>query len=115
MLIIADTSPLRYLVVIGEPELLATIFGEVWAPDTVLQELSASETPASVRSLVDSHPAWLRTQEPNEQLLNTINPDLGRGECAALALALELNADLLLIGDAAGRREADTLGVRRRS
>jgi predicted nucleic acid-binding protein len=40
------------------------------------------------------------------------NPDLDRGERAALALASDVAADLVLIDDAAGRREAKALGLR---
>lgn len=41
MIVIADASPLRYLIVIGYPHLLATMFGEVWAPQAVIDELSS--------------------------------------------------------------------------
>jgi predicted nucleic acid-binding protein len=41
-----------------------------------------------------------------------INPDLHSGERAALALALDLKADLILIDDAEGRREAQLPGMR---
>lgn len=112
MLVIADTSPLRYLSVTRCADLLATIFGEVWAPRAVLNEMSASSAPESVRALVENPPLWLRTQEPSEQTLATVSRDLDPGERAALALALDLDADLLLIDEAAGRREAESLGIR---
>ncbi|MBC8164922.1 MAG: DUF3368 domain-containing protein, partial [Bryobacteraceae bacterium] len=38
--------------------------------------------------------------------------DLDRGEREALAVAIELKADLVLIDDAAGRREAKRLRIR---
>ena len=77
-----------------------------------MRELSASAAPDSVRALIEHRPRWLRSQEPDEHVLSTITTDLHRGERAALALALELKADLLLIDDAAGRREALSLGLR---
>ena len=44
--------------------------------------------------------------------MEAVRYDLDRGERAALALALEIKADLILIDDAAGRREARLLGIR---
>ncbi len=112
MLVIADTSPLRYLTVIGQPELLPTIFGEIWVPGAVLEGLSATSTPEVVRALFEHGQTWLRTREPADRLLRAITQDLDPGERAALALALELKADLVLIDDSAGRREAVALGIR---
>ena len=112
MLVISDTSPLRYLAVIDGVELLATIFGEVWVPRAVLDEMSASSSPELVRALVRNPPVWLCTREPSEQTLALVSRDLDKGERAALALALDLHADLLLIDDTAGRREAESLGIR---
>ena len=39
MIVVADTSPLNYLLLIDEIELLPAIFGHVLVPHTVLQEL----------------------------------------------------------------------------
>jgi hypothetical protein len=47
--VIADTSPLNYLILIGEVEVLAQLYGEVLIPDVVLAELTDSEAPASAR------------------------------------------------------------------
>ena len=46
--VVADTSPLNYLVLIGEVDLLARLYGEVLIPDVVARELSDSEAPEAV-------------------------------------------------------------------
>jgi predicted nucleic acid-binding protein len=112
MLVIADTSPLRYLTIIGEIRLLPMIFGQVFAPTAVLEELTASSSPDDVRSLLESRPDWLKFQCPEPNSVDAVNFNLDRGERAALALALQLKADLVLIDDAAGRKEAKRLGIR---
>ena len=112
MVVVADSSPLRYLIVVGEQELLPELFGETWIPSAVLIELSASSTPAGVRTFLNNPPGWLKVREPREETLETISAELDRGERAALALARELNADLVLLDDAAARSEAKSLGFR---
>jgi predicted nucleic acid-binding protein len=44
-------------------------------------------------------------------LVNSLNQRLGRGESEAIPLALELNADYIILDDFAARREASRLGL----
>jgi predicted nucleic acid-binding protein len=112
MVVVADSSPLRYLIVLGEQRLLPELLGEVWIPPAVLDELSDVATPAVVRDFMASLPRWLRVRDPKQETLKGIPSDLDRGERAALALARELGADLVLLDDAAARRQARSLGFR---
>ena len=112
MVVIADSSPLRYLIVFGEHGLLPELFGEVWIPSAVLNELSAASTPAEVRSFFGTPPAWLRVHDPSPENIDFIAQDLDIGERVALALAREVNADLVLLDDAAARKAAASLGLR---
>ena len=45
MIVIADASPLNYLVLIGQAEILARHYGQVVIPLAVLRELQHPETP----------------------------------------------------------------------
>jgi len=112
MIVVADSSPLRYLVVFGEQRLLPELFGETWIPSAVLGELSAAATPDVVREFLASPPDWLKVRDPGDGVLSAVAAELDAGERAALALAHELNADLVLLDDAAARHEARTLGLR---
>lgn len=111
MLIVADSSPLRYLVVLGLQHILPAIFGQVWIPTAVLSELSSVSAPEAVRVFVSGPGDWLHVGEPREASLDEIDPHLDAGERAALALARDLEASLILIDEAAGRREAARLGI----
>ena len=112
MIVVADSGPLRYLIALGQQELLPRIFGETWLPSDVVRELSAAETPPEVRAFLNNPPEWLKVQDPSERALAAINKELDIGERAALALARELGADLVLVDDAAARREATILRIR---
>ena len=39
-MIVSNTSPLRYLIAVGEARLIHEVFGEVWIPVAVASELS---------------------------------------------------------------------------
>ena len=105
MIVVADASPLRYLVWIDEVELIPALHGPVWIPPAVVAELSRPQTPAKVKRWIDAPPVWLQVRAPAD-MSREFPPTLGTGECEAIALAEEIQADYLLIDDWAGRREA---------
>lgn len=47
----------------------------------------------------------------NQALVTALRRDLDRGEAETVALALELNADLILMDEQEGRRAAERLGL----
>jgi predicted nucleic acid-binding protein len=57
--IVSDTSPLNYLVLIEAVELLPRLYQRVLIPPAVLAELTRPETPAVVRRGVEQSPRWL--------------------------------------------------------
>ena len=62
MIVVADTSPLNYLVLLGHIEILAKIYAEVLIPQTVLDELQDSEAPAEVRAWASTPPVLAANQ-----------------------------------------------------
>ena len=108
MIIVADTSPLNYLVLIREIELLPSLFGQVIIPQAVWAELHAPGTPDVVREWADSAPSWLEIRSAS-----FIDPGikLGLGEAEAICLAAELHADQLLVDDRKARKIAIALGL----
>lgn len=103
MLVVADSSPLIVLINIGHVDVLATLFTKVLIPQVVAEELRAASRPPAVRQFMTSSPLWLE-----ERRLGFVEPipSLHAGEAAAISLAREVNADLLLIDDLEGRRAA---------
>lgn len=106
MIVVADTSPLRYLVLIQHIDVLPALYGRVIVPPAVLAELAHEHTPDAVRAWLSAPPKWLHVEQA-KQSMTTEPSTLGPGERAAIALAEELSADALLIDDRDGRREAE--------
>jgi predicted nucleic acid-binding protein len=101
LLVVADTSPIRYLVEIGHIGLLPELFGKVFIPVAVYDELRHPSAPAPVHAWVNSLPGWLEVLEV------TAGDDpafqsLDEGERSALTLRMTLGADLILIDDRKG-------------
>jgi predicted nucleic acid-binding protein len=103
LVVVADTGPIHYLVLIGETDVLPQLFGKVLIPDTVRDELLHSEAPAEVRDWAADPPDWIEVHAtPSVDDTEVVLPRLDRGERAALALAEMIRADLLLIDDREG-------------
>lgn len=109
MLVIADSSPLHYLLLLDQVNLLESLYGKVVIPTTVAVELSHANAPQVVREFIKNPPKWLVVQ-PTRVLLE-IN-EVDEGERAAISLAIELGADLLLLDDLDGRRAAVGRGLK---
>lgn len=93
---------------IGQIEVLPALFGTVLVPSAVHQELQQPGTPAEVRSWIAGSPPWLLPKR-----VSVIDPslDLDAGETQAIALAEEVGADLLLMDERKGSREARKRGL----
>ena len=112
-MIIADTSPLNYLVLIDAIEILPALFQEIIIPHSVRQELLAGGASEKLQDWISDAPNWLKIKTANK-IDKTIN--LGVGEVEAISLAVELSADLLLLDDksarlAATRRNLKVIGT----
>ena len=105
MIVVSDTSPLCYLLLINLAELLPQLYGRVIIPESVCTELLNSDAPEIVKSWMAHPPDWLEIQAVTEEIDTTLN-DLDLGEREAIALAEQLNADLLLLDDRAARQLA---------
>jgi predicted nucleic acid-binding protein len=112
MIVVADTGPLHYLILLDHVELLHRFYGQVVVPDAVAIELSSPSAPSPVRDWMSRTPPWLSVVPVESDKVQAITDDLDLGERAAIALAATMHADLLLIDDAAGRAEARRRNLR---
>jgi predicted nucleic acid-binding protein len=110
MIVIADTSPINYLVLIDAVSVLPELYENIVVPTAVFEELQAAETPEKVRDWMKLLPSWLEVRQA-AVLLDVELSELDAGEREAIALAEELKADALIIDERAGREEAKLRGI----
>ena len=95
MIVIADASPINYLILIQEIDVLPRMYGQIIIPESVCEELSRLLAPESVRLWVSRPPAWLDIRRPTA----APDPELSKldvGERDAILLAEELGAVMRL-------------------
>jgi predicted nucleic acid-binding protein len=105
MIVVADTTPINYLILIEEIHVLPKLFGRVIIPTAVWKELQGKRTPELVQRWIANPPGWLEIRAPSEPPKEQLF-ELDAGEREAIALADELGADVLMVDDMAARHEA---------
>ena len=110
MIVIADTSPINYLILIGAIDVLPALYQKIIVPTAVYNELQADETPHEVSSWTANAPEWFEVL-PVSVLLDDALPSLDEGERQAIMLFEEINADALIIDERQGRAEAVKRGI----
>lgn len=105
-LVVSDTSPLNYLIILGAQGVLPQLYESIVVPREVIGELRHPKAPPSVRQWASNPPEWLdiRTGDPDRF------PLLDSGEAAALSLALALGARLL-VDESEARSVAASRGI----
>lgn len=109
MVIVADTSPINYLVLIDHIGVLPRLYTRVLIPPAVLDELTRPAAPSPVREWTERRPSWLEVMSPRTAVALT---RLDLGESQAIALASELGGAVVLIDELAGRQEATRRGLK---
>lgn len=108
MIVITDTSPLNYLILINLTQILPNLFGQILIPQAVLQELQSTSAPDVVRQWLINRPSWLAVQAAPQEDPTLANLDDGERE--VIALGQELKADLLILDESRGRQVAASRG-----
>jgi len=112
MIVVSNTSPLTNLAAIGQFDLLYRLYPNINITDGVWDELNAmgnrwpgGEEVAAAR--------WIKRYSVRNQLLvNALRRDIDRGEAESIVLAIELEADLILLDEKEGRHAAQRLGLK---
>lgn len=111
MIVIADSSPLILLARIGHLSLLRALYNRVVVPTAVYRE-TVGEQPIRPGASTIAGADWIAVEEVTDLLaVRLLGQQIGPGESEAIVLAMQLNAELLLIDDAKGRRMAEAYGL----
>jgi predicted nucleic acid-binding protein len=105
MIVVADTTPLNYLILIDEIELLSALYKAVLIPQEVHRELQNLRTPSAVRTWASTLPTWCEIRTLTSVPDATLS-ELDAGERDAIQLALDAGVDTLLMDESEGRRAA---------
>ena len=106
MIVVSDTTPLSELAKAGQLNLLREVFGRVIIPEEVYREVTAGIHPGAVAV---PKATWIEVRsvsDPQKVYEIQVARKLDLGECAAMILAEDLDADFLLMDDLSAREEA---------
>jgi predicted nucleic acid-binding protein len=114
MLVASNTSPISNLAIIGRLNLLRSQFREIWIPSAVRSELDQLSNSAALKEMQQAlDDGWIKSQAlRGDKVARLLAADLDPGEAEAIALALELSADLILLDERGGRSVAERAGLR---
>jgi predicted nucleic acid-binding protein len=90
-LVIADTGPVNYLLLIGHIDILPALFDKVILPSVVKNELANPEAPIPVQNWIANAPAWVEVRSSTGSFHDESLSRLDAGEEAAIGLARELS------------------------
>lgn len=111
MVVVSDSSPLISLAAVKQLSLLADVFGPIMVPDTVWEEVTARGARRPGAAEV-AGADWIKRHAVAESSVGTLlKQELDAGEAAALALALQQEADVVLLDERRARKRATDLGL----
>ena len=79
--VVCDTTPLNYLILIGNSDVLPQLFGRLLVPPAVIGEMRHSRAPAAVAEWMSNLPSWIEIREPRTDL----RLGVGAGEDEAIS------------------------------
>jgi predicted nucleic acid-binding protein len=111
MIVISDTSCIKYLIIIDKLFLLKDNFFEIIIPQTVHKEILQLSSPYDLSEYL--HANWITVKSiSNNKLFNELLKKVDEGESEAIVLSQEAHADLLLIDERKGTEIARSLGIK---
>ena len=110
MIVVSNTTPLNYLILIGRAELLSAIYSNIVIPRAVYRELTSGRAPDIVRQWITDRPEWVDVADA-PQIVDAHLESIQIGERETILVAEELNADLIVLDDRKARRLAHDRGL----
>ncbi|MDG6996872.1 MAG: DUF3368 domain-containing protein [Nitrososphaerota archaeon] len=111
---VSNTSPVLNLAIVGRLSLLRDQFETVMVPHAVRDELKIEEDLPGCNEIRGAlKQGWLVTIEVKDmEKAELLNRELDRGESEAIALALQVRPDWVLVDEKEARNICKTLGLR---
>ncbi len=111
MIVVCDASPIINLAVVGRLVLLKQLYSRVFIPQAVYNEIvEVDDEQANIEEIKKLK--WVETKTvKNNTLISELQTELDKGEAEAIALAIELKADILLLDERLGRKVASRFGL----
>ena len=106
-LVVSDTTPLDYLILIGHIDVLPRLFGKLLVPPAVIHEMQHPKAPSAVSAWAGNLPPWIEVKSPRTDL----RLGIGAGEDEVISLAVELGDATLLVDDVRARTAAKSRGL----
>ena len=110
-IIVSNSTPLINFATIGELDLLRKLFDQIFVPQAVWQEVVIKGWRESATLIKKTE--WISKKAiTDHRLCDTLNKELDTVEAEAIVLAIELNADLLLLDESEARNFAEIQGLK---
>jgi predicted nucleic acid-binding protein len=110
-LVVADTSPICYLILIQAIELLPRLYTRIVLPPEVVAELNHPRAPSEVQNWASKLPKWVDVISANLSA-DPLADIIDAGEAAAIRVAQQISAELILIDDFDARQVAASHGLK---
>lgn len=112
MIVVSDTTPLIGLASIGRLNLLQELFDEVFIPQAVYDEtVTYGKIDGSAKKEVENA-KWIRVVKVKDRLaVNVLLDEMDLGEVETIILAVELEAEWVLMDERKGRRKLSQLNI----
>ena len=110
-LAVVDSTPIIALALVGKLDLLQRLYDQVVIPLAVQREVLAGGPGAAGRAELQQA-TWIRVIPLQDPRRAEMLSDLDRGEAKVIALAQELNADLVVMDERLARRHTKRLKLK---
>ena len=108
--VVSNTTPILSFIKLNRLDILKKIYEKILIPEAVFNEIREGKS----KYYTDiSKESWIEILKvENRKILSQLEKKLDKGEAEAIALSLELSADLLLIDEKLGRKIAEEKGIK---
>jgi uncharacterized protein len=111
VIVVSDSSPLISLASVGRLDLLEALYGRVLIPQAVRDEVSGDLDRRGAREVLAAE--WIEVRAASDTIdLYLARTIVDEGEAEAIGLAIELDAELLIVDERSARALAETMGLR---